>query len=451
MSCGAGVRIGGGWSVGHADTRAAPPSTDFVKINGLNYRGYYRGTPTKEQFPYESGRASGVVVNNAKKLIVEACDFAAADRYQGLCMNRSVDVHRTSNRHLYLAHNRSMDAGSHSSAGMHVLQGEQYLFHLYYPQGGLFDVVAGRADSVTVRTDDVLPSNEDEQGWGHFIDNAGSRIIDEVGQNTHWVLFICSGKGVGQYREIAARTDSHGATTLAVRKPWRVVPDKRSRVVLLCAYRENILYKNFVDTGILEDTSVSRGVLFWFAAIDNIVAENTFRNLTSGAETNSKYRNPTAWITMRGNTIESIRRRSRAGTGEGGAAYIDHVRVDYGPGVFPPDERDRVWYSVGNIFRGNTARNTQVAAYLHTANFARKVLPAQLQKFKDPPVHGDAGIVMSVIENNVFTGCEEGIQLGGPTLWAVIRHNAVQTNDPAAPKIQMECDEIFIREPVIIE
>jgi len=57
---------------------------------------------------------------------------------------------------------------------------------------------------------------------------------------------------------------------------------------------------------------------------------------------------------------------------------------------------------------------------------------------------------MSVIENNTFTGCDEGIQLGGPTLWAVLGNNAVQTKDPGAEAIHRECDDVYIREPLIL-
>jgi len=401
-------------------------SSDGIFIYQCVFRGHYAGEPSGLATPAGSGRAVGVIVYNGKKVAVEQCDFASADRQKRRVMCRTSLSFNTANRFLYYGNNISRNVGSHPSAeGMHFNQGEQYLLHWRYPHGGLFNVVeASDTDLVIDPADVKTPTPEDPTDPHQFWSSAHSQIPSEVGQNRHWILFVCKGRGVGQFREIVGKEEENGKVRFIVDKPWRVDPDHTSRVNLICAYRNIILYRNYVDTGILQADHKSHGVTFWFYAFDNIVANNIFKNMTAGVVWNSRFRGPNAWNVTRENVVENI-------TGFAGdtslkpAIYVDHFRVS----SRWPEKEDEVWYSVGNLCVNNQGRNADVGAYLHTrySPKAEGALPAG--------DHEDGGIVMSIIENSEFRDVKEGIVVSAPVTDCLIRKSLVTTIDPDAPKI----------------
>ncbi|MDR2674524.1 MAG: immunoglobulin domain-containing protein, partial [Opitutaceae bacterium] len=423
------------------------PSSDGVRVENVRFTGYYAGEPDNLPNSEGSGRAVGVVIYNGKKLAVRNCHFESAARTSRKIMCRTVLALNTSTQDLYLAGNRSLNVGSHSSAtGMDGNQGEQYLFHYRYPYGGLFDVAQAGPDSVTLDPSGVppIPGQPDDPHYNdphYFTDNAGSRVLPEVGTNDHWLVFICAGKGVGQYRRVTAQSAGSGLIKLTVDRPWRVAPDTTSRFNLTPAYRRIVLYKNYVDTGgstNLRKTHKSHGVLFWCYAFDNVVEGNTFKAMTSGILFNSRFRAPTAWNLTRGNTVSDV-------MGTGGdtsvkpTGYVDHFRVTQAW----PAPADRVFYSVGNAARenhfdignGESQQYYGAGAYLH-ARFTGNV-PGGL-----PPVeHATGGIVMSVIENNIFTGLlEEGVVVEAPANTCLVRRNQIKlpASTPAEKTVVVE-------------
>jgi len=437
----------------HNSDRNCPPSTDYVSVTGTVMRGSYRGSPkgTKGVFGENAGVA-GIGIYNGKNIIAERNDFGGADRYAGLTLNRTVAVVNTAVRHCYFAHNRSLRTGNHDSMYEYgeftvdprakpqtANQGEQYIFHYHYPQGGLFDVTAARRSEVTVTTLNISPDPRPKPEYRISWSSQGSRIIDEVGKNSHWVLFICAGKGAGQYREVNGMHDTGAEVWFGLSRPWRVVPDRTSRVVLMAAYRNNIVYSNFLDPG--EDNGIQKihGVCFWYACFDNIVADNTFRNTTSGVVLNSSYRNPTGWNMTRGNVIENTYGRAYD-TSERAAAYVDHFRP-YGSRW--PEKRDRVWLEVGNIARANRCRKMEVAAFLHT-----RAVYNTLSKGPDAS-HPEGGLMMCVIENNEFLDATHAIHLGCPANWPVVRNNRVSTGGRWPDGVAFELRR-YINEPLVV-
>lgn len=403
------------------------PASRGVLIERVRFSGYYAGEPNEKGNPGGSGRAVGVMIFNGKECMVRNCSFQSADRANRKIMCRTVLALNTSIKNLYLADNRSMNVGSHPSAvGMDKNQGEQYLFHYRYPPGGLFDVIRAEKDSITLdptRADSFKPGDKFSKAH-YFINDRGSRVLDEVGHNDNWIVFICAGKGLGQYREVTAQEKDGDLIRLTLDSPWRVVPDETSRFDLTPAYRHVTVFRNFVDTGDFIQTHKTHGVTFWFYAMDNIVAGNHFRNLTSGVVFNSRFRGPTAWNLTRENVIENIHGYC-GDTSLKPAGYVDHFRVT----LDWPKPEDRVAYSVGNAARSNRIENADVGAYLH-ARFTGEVWGGI------PPVeHPTGGMVMSVIENSVFTGIrEDGIVVDTPANGCLVQGNVIQMaeNAPAS-------------------
>ncbi|NQU42045.1 hypothetical protein HQ520_02085 [bacterium] len=402
-------------------------SSDNILILDSKFRGYYPGEPNQLMNTGASGRTVGIMVHNGKKVIVENCDFASGDRYRARIMNRTVLSLNTANRYLYFGHNHSMDIGSHPSAtGMDSNQGEQYLIHYRYTPGGLFHVTQADEDSLSITTRTLsIHQNDPEYQRNYFRWNpTGSYVPPEVGTNRHWILFVSHGKGVGQYREIAEKTETPDGYEFKLDRPWRVVPDQTSRVHLMPAHRNMVFYKNYVDTGNLVLTHKTHGITFWYWTFDTIVADNTFKNLTAGVIYNSRYDGPTGWNLTRGNKFEHIFGFT-GDTSERAAMYVDHFRLH--ENWARPE--DRVWYSAGNICRANDGRDGGVAAFLHTRRFGA----SQTDIPSGPET--DSGIVMSVIENNTFREMEEGIILSAPVNWGLVRNNTIETLDPETPKI----------------
>lgn len=398
------------------------PSSDGVLIENIQFTGHYAGEPNEKPNPGGSGRAVGVVMYNAKKVMVRKCLFQSADRANRKIMGRTVLALNTSIQNLYLADNRSINVGSHPSAiGMEVNQGEQYLFHYRYPTGGLFNVARADANSVTLDPLHPRPfkQNNKYSRSHYFIDNRGSRVLPEVGTNDHWIVFVCAGRGVGQYRQVVKQEKDGGLTRLVVDKPWRVVPDDTSRFNLTPAYRHVTVFRNYIDTGEFVQTHKTHGVTFWFYSFDNIVAGNYFKNVTSGIVFNSRFRGPTGWNLTRENTVASISGYC-GDTSLKPAGYVDHFRVT----LDWPKPDDRVVYSIGNAARGNRFENADVGAFLHT-RFTGEV-PGGLPSVE----HTTGGMVMGVIENSIFSAIREyGIVVGSPANTCVIRQNQIQMQD----------------------
>ena len=426
---GPGVQIGRftGW-----DTSKSQPLSVSVWIDSVRFVGHYAGEPDGETNKGASGRATGVVIYSGRQIGVQNSTFEGADRTNRRIMGRTLLAFNTAGRNFYLGGNRSTNVGSHPSAtGMCINQGEQYLIHYRYPYGGLFNVIEANDDSVSITTENIEPFPEKadpKARWDlrqpHFhFDTRGGQVLDEVGGNGNWILFVSAGKGVGQFREVRSVTRNDGGYTFQVDEPWRVVPDDTSRVNLGPAYRHITIYDNLVDTGELVETHKSHGVTFWFDSIDNVVDGNTFKNLTSGIIFNSRFRGPTAWNSTRENIVENIH-GDPGDTSETAAGYVDHTRLV----VQWPKEQDRVWYQVGNVSRRNVIRNAEVGVYLHT-----RYTGLVRGEGKKPPTvpHPDGGMVLSVVEHNQIEDVGKGIVLSSPVNAAVVRDNEVELTDGA--------------------
>jgi hypothetical protein len=440
-AAGPGIQIGrfSGW-----DTSVSQPPSQSVWIERTTFRGYYAGEPDGRTNSGSSGRATGLVIYSGQRIAMRNSDLGSAARQNARVMGRTVLAFNSSIRDLYFAQNRSVNIGPHPSAlGMDVNQGEQYLIHYRYPHGGLFNLTAATADSATISLTGIEPFTPENnpttpqqarrgRNWDrsrpHFhVDTRGGQVLDEVSDGQgNWLLFVASGKGVGQFREIDTVHPAPGGHRFTLTAPWQVAPDTTSRVVLMPAYRRVVIYDNFVDTGEHVLTHKTHGVCLWFDNFENIVDGNTFRNLTSGVVVNSRYRAATGWNTVRNNLIENIAGHT-GDTSEKPAGLVDHFRLT----LRWPNPEDRVWYQVGNVTRGNTVRDATVGAYLHTryTGYVGSRKPETVE-------HPEGGIVLSIVENNRFENVAEGVVLSSPVNTSVIRANTIGLSTPGGELVR---------------
>ncbi|NOZ23003.1 MAG: hypothetical protein GXP25_18145 [Planctomycetes bacterium] len=429
-SAGSGIEIGG-IQRGHMEDGFPDLSTDYVRIEKCVFRGYSCGFYKEPANPRSHSVMgifnSGILVPNSKYSIIEGCDFAGADRRGGKMINRTVCVYNTSVRDLYIADNNAHDVGMKCSRkDRFANQGEQILFHFRYPHGGYFDVVEAGAQSVVVNPDD--PRNKAKlKSPHHVVDRAGSRVLEEVGTNAHWIVFIGGGKGVGQYRVVTGAERKPGRVELKIDRPWRVVPDGTSRVTLTTAYRQNIICNNTIDAGFIDPHSKVVGVLFWYNAVNNIIAGCTLRHVGYGVGFNSSFRNPCCWNLVRDNNVEHVGGMSVECIGP--ACTMDVCMVDGGPAgpLYRPGSDVHGWFAVGNVFRSNRGKDAPIAAIAHG-----NLRDAQAKKL---PPQEDGGLVMPVIENCRFSDVEKGIIINPGACWAVIRNNIVKTTPPNGPAV----------------
>jgi hypothetical protein len=433
-SAGAGIEIGEflrGHMEGETKADAFPaPSTDYVRIDHCLFRGYARGVykaPPSNNWEHLGCWSEGVSVLNGKYVIVQGCDFAGADRRGGKMMNRSILVYNSSIHDVFIADNRSRDVGMVCPrTDRCVNQGEQICFHFCYPHGGYFDVLGADPTHVTLNPHD--PRNRGSMTAPHIISDRGtSRIIEEVGTNDHWIVFVGSGKGVGQYRVVVGADRQPNRTVLKLDRPWRVVPDRTSRATLTVAYRQNIVANNLIDGGFIDPRSKVAGILFWYDAFENIIAGNTLRNISQGIGFNSSFRNPTGWNLVRDNVVEQMGGMSCESAKP--SFYFNTCGSAGGPTgpLFQPGSDVAGWYAVGNAARHNQGRQAPTAAYVCAGvdDASARQLPEQ----------DAAGIMMPVVEHNRFTDVTQGIVINRAAVWPVIRENVVETSSPQTPPI----------------
>lgn len=442
ISPGAGITIGDP-PPPHFSDDLCPPSTDDLLIENCSFIGTYRGPLVKPEGrarPGQTGAHSrGISPYNCKRLVVEGCTFRGLDQSGGRILGRMIRLGNSSIRHVYFGDNTGADVGPHASVKwMNPNMGEQILFHLMYPHGGQFDVAAATSESVTLKVKPYKPPSRRFNGLD-VVDDSASRVPRDVGQNDHWTVFVCAGRGVGQFRTVTGKTVGDGTARLQLERPWRIEPDASSRVVLQAMYRQNIVTGNTIDGNVEAGAPYKiAGLLFWYNAVDNIVADNTFVRLNwGGVVLDSVYRHPTAWNLVRGNRFQKIlpwgaERFHRE-------ALINYYQASSSKGW--PTGDDRVVYSVGNQFRDNTGTECWGAVAARWLKYGRPVDPV--------PHPTGAGLWLTVIENNRFSGLTHaGIRLGIPATWTVLNGNRIEVKDRRVEPVQL-LDADKLADPII--
>jgi hypothetical protein len=401
------------------------PGSHFTRIANCRMRGHY-----------SQGRSTDAnsVQCDGNHLILENCDFAGLNKTGGKILGRTFLSGNGYMSLAYLAGNRSENVGSHSSVpGIDGNTSEQYLFHVGDRDGGLFRVVQGDPGGVVLeeKAASMLDQSVVTRPWTTTMDRAGKR------RDGDWAMFVAGGRGVGQWRLLSPES---AGENLRVTKPWRVIPDATSTVIVQRVFRNNIIYDNVInpspDPAEAEDHKTV-GVFWWINCFENITAGNTMKNLGvgvglsifSGAE-----RGDTAnvWNLTRDNIFENM----IGGVGDAAPVPVFYSDHHIGDGWAGLQEDFDHWRTVGNIFRGNHGEGTTALAHHGWMRFDE--IGAGYRRRGTFEQHGhrikyqagpEKGMVMSVLENNVLLGGRRGILLSAPANWTLLRNNRLEVLD----------------------
>ncbi len=398
-----------------------------VLISDCCFYGYthpYVG-PNGERPKYDEGEISrGITAMNVDGLIVENCLFKGMDQKNDIVLTRSMYIPITAN-HMFIAHNVMFDVGSTPGTGFDGNTGEQILLHGGFHLGGIYNVKASEGKRLTVRRDNIPLFDKNGRMYTSedTVTNAGSRILDGLKMGTRGMAYICSGKGAGQVRQIDGYEETADQYVFILHEPWKSEPDSGSIVVETAPFRENIIFSNTImkEEPTMAQGFKSGGVLVFFDTYKNIIAQNDFRNLAFGVAVNSAFKCPVTWCTVRDNRFSGIREAYKDAMQGGDSArnatcFCESVVSNAGETAGWDDYN--VWYTVGNVFRGNICEDCDTAVELAT-NRWNNIRNHGLEEY-----HGnEKGACMTTVENNYFADVSQGILVGNPAYWSYLRNN----------------------------
>ena len=383
--------------------------------------------------------------------IMEKNRFQGRDRYNGRQLGRTFLCYNQSSSFSYLADNVSREVGVHPSVpkmGKNV--SEQYLFHVGGgPAGGILRVAAAGPSSIRVDPSSMVPYNRKK---GKDISTEknqtlpGSKSEQELQKSDRpnrtvlpgsWVALVVAGKGVGQWRAIT-KTVKVGHYEL--RRSWRIVPDKTSRVCIQRMFRHHIVYNNFMSTAEKPEdfvtTHKSTGVYLFHNCMDNVIAGNRIEYVAQGIAIGAFYSTPCSWNLVRDNRINHITGNS-GGTTHFPMFINDHIRENpKRASHFAPD----TWYNIGNAFRSNSGKDADV---IGSVGYKAKEVPAK--NYAPSP---EKGLMMCVIENNTFEA-KRGFIMYAPANWTLLRNNRFAATETKKAIEFYEQNRPCIRETLI--
>ena len=401
----------------------------YVNVSNCKFYSYshpYVHPDGRKPIADEGEISRGITMMNTANFTVEKCYFKGVDQENGFILCRSM-VFVVSANCSYIANNELENVGCTALTKFGANTGEQILFHGGLHFSGVYNVLESNKNSLTVRTDNIRLKDDN----GEFIrtdetlTNDGSRINEYLMRSTRGMAFICAGKGVGQVRQIISYDIKEDKIVFNLAEPWRIEPDKTSIVVETAPFRENIIYKNkiYKHKLTLEKGYKSGGVLFFFNSHSNIIAENEISNLSFGTVLNTADKSPATWNMIRDNIMSGIAEAYKDALQGGDTvrnatffceSVIGNIRNTDSGGW----DNYNVWYTVGNTFRNNKCSNGDTAAEIAT-NRWNYLLNTGLEDYYGE----EKGNALTIIENNTFTDVADGLLLGNPAYWSLVRNN----------------------------
>ena len=401
----------------------------YLNICDCKFYGYthpYVHPDGRKPIADEGEISRGITMMNCVNSTIERCYFKGFDQENGFILCRSMLFVITSNC-IYISENRLEDIGCTPMTKFDGNTGEQMLFHGGLHFGGVYNVYGSSENSLVVRTDNIRLKDEE----GNYIRsdkslaNDGSRINEYLTKGTRGMAFVCAGKGVGQIREVTDYKIQNDKITFNISDPWRIKPDETSIVVETAPFRQNIIYKNEIlkSKPTLAEDYKSGGVLFFFDSHSNIIAENNISNLSFGIVFNTAFKAPSSWNIVRDNKLSGITEaykdaRQGGDTTRNATFFCESVIGNIQGTNSGGWDNYNVWYTAGNTFRNNKCVNGDTAAELAT-NRWHHLFNKGIEKYYGQ----DKGNSLTVIENNKFEKVADGILVGNPDYWSLIRNN----------------------------
>ncbi len=363
--------------------------------------------------------ADGIVNRGSNNVIVEHCRFQSVDKQNAKLLSRTYNMYRSTIRNQYVAHNRSINTGSHPSVPkIDPNMSEQYLFHSRGDFKHNCSTVDAQSDRITLST--------------------GVTVPEAAIRDRNICIAVREGRGVGQFRVVDRIIGATGTSvTLRLSEPWRVIPDSTSVVLFSEAFRHCVIYGNHVDCEpdpSLRPPHKRVGVYLFHYCFENCIEANTFRNLGTGVALHCVPESANGWNLVRGNRFDNMFGRTMYTT-KYPVFYTDHI-ADYR--TVTVDDR---WLSFCNIFRGNTADKSDMAALIGFKQF--DALDGSYWG-RQP----EGGIVMSVVENNRMTGTQRPVCLTATANWALVRNNVLSLQKQVLYRDKESTFECLEREDV---
>lgn len=401
-----------------------------VKIDGCNFYGYATGTYQRAQALGKNlmaGESSAAVrASGCENVSIENCIMQGYDKEHAKTLTRTLYVAQ-GGRKFYAANNIDKNVGKHPSSNADGNTGEQWLFH-GGDAPGIFNISYASDTKVTLRKDNIklYDYGGNAINAGTTFDVSGSKIPRGMPLGSYYYAYIISGKGAGQYRAVTSTNEKGTEVDLTVDKPWNIVPDETSIICIISMFTNNIIYNNKIvnDEKVLAMDHKSGGVLFYYSAADNIVANNNFKNVVFGVGTDFRFKMPALWLNFRDNKLSGMRELEKNACQGGDTTTNATFMFEVGgsnAGESGPYDDCNALYTVGNAFRGNECSDGDVAAEL-AVNRWHRLRGVGLDDWysKDG---SDKGATMTILENNTFTDVSEGINVGNSAFWTLVRNN----------------------------
>lgn len=420
--------IEGIWPWGYFDSSRTVKNVHVLGCDFYGYTSPYthpsgQGAGNGQPGGDEGEISRGVTAVNMDGAIFEDCTFQSYDRENCKLLVRSFYI-GLGTKNTYIANNNIHDVGNITASGYDKNTGEQILFHGQDAIGGIFNVSQTEGEQLTVRTDNIQlrDENGNEIKPADTTTNAGSQVFSGFDKGTWGAVYVCGGKGAGQVRTVLSYDIQEDSITFTLEEPFAVEPDETSIITLTAPFTQNTVYHNTIanDEPTLEEGLKTGGVLLFYENYKNIIAENEIRNMAFGVAINSTFKMPSLWNTVRDNTMSGITELHKDAAQGGDSTldasfFCDSVRGNAGESA-GWDEYN-VWYTVGNVFRNNDCSDGDTAGEL-TTNRWNKNNPGLETYYGE-----EKGNTMSIIENNTYTNVAQGISVGNPAYWSLIRNN----------------------------
>ena len=163
------------------------------------------------------------------------------------------------------------------------------------------------------------------------------------------IAVIVSGKGVGQYRTVAAYADK----VVTLDTAWEIVPDTTSKIMIFNGFSDFAIYNNNIDGFSNHNASynASCGIQVYGNAVNNFITENDISNTAYGVCIISHYRcndnenitNGIYWLQCDDNKISNT-----------------SIGIRYSTGYMPQSNSNEIpmYLTFGNTVRGNSINKT---------------------------------------------------------------------------------------------
>lgn len=399
-------------------------NTDFY---GYAEGEYQRAVEMGKNMAMETGETANYASYNVDGLVVENNTSQCYDRENGKIISR-FGYNVGSSRNVYISENKLTNVANHPSTGPGRNAGEQFLWH---GTGGTYSAIYNLkytdSDLTVVRTDNIKYSQS-----GATKDNSGSALHKGINYGDAFYLTIIQGKGVGQQRTIlnASEDKSDKTVTFKLDSDWLVEPDETTVFAVVKPFRQIVVYDNTINNNnVLEPGFKSGGVLFFYECTDCYVAENNFKGLTFGVVVNSMFKIPCMWVTVRDNNLTSIKEVYKDAAQGGDTTYnATFLATEFSAATGSVEgathwsgDKYHSWDTAGIVFKNNTCTDGDVAAEIASRRWHR--IRTDQSELEAEHAY-DKGGTGTIIENNKFVDVAEGIDIGNPSFWTLVRNNS---------------------------